>query len=153
MNDFLALDISGSGMRAQRMRMRVITENLANQHVTGPNGPYQRKDTILQSVPVQSFDDQLIQAIEGLEGEVPPITTHDKVEVAEVRPDGAAPILVHDPKHPHADPQTGMVAYPNISIFREMADMMEASRSYEANLAAAGANKDMLQDTLDLLGG
>ncbi len=104
MNDFLALDISGSGMRAQRMRMRVITENLANQHVTGPDGPYQRKDTILQSVPVQSFDDQLIQAIGGLEGETPPITTHDKVEVAEVRPDEADPILVHDPNPPHADP-------------------------------------------------
>ena len=148
MNDFIALDLSGAGMRVQRERMRVIAENLANQHTTGPNGPYQRKDAIFESVPIEPFDNALSAAMDAQsEGPGAPLSS---VRVTEVRQDGSDPIKVYDPSHPHADAD-GYVAYPNISIFREMTDMIEASRSYEANLAAAQATQDMLNAALDLL--
>lgn len=148
MNDFLSLEISSAGMSAQRMRMRIVAENLANQHTTGPDGPYRRKDVILESRPVQSFEDQMERAIQTQGGE----PAAQSVAVTEVRTDGSQPLMVYDPTHPHAD-ANGYVAYPNISIIREMTDMMEASRSYEANLAAARAARDMLTAALDLARG
>jgi flagellar basal-body rod protein FlgC len=149
MNDFIALDISGAGMSVQRERLRVIAENLANQHTTGPNGPYQRKDVVLASAPISTFQ----EALEGLVGLESPGsgTPVSSVRVSEIRGDDSEPIKVYDPTHPHRDEQ-GYVAYPNISIFREMTDLTEASRSYEANLAAAKATKEMLQAALDLIG-
>jgi flagellar basal-body rod protein FlgC len=72
------------------------------------------------------------------------------VEVTEVRTDGAPPIRVYDPSHPHADAQ-GYVAYPNISIFREMTDLVESSRMYEANLAASKTANDLLGSAIELL--
>lgn len=149
MSDFIALDLSSAGMAAERMRMRVISENLANQHTTGPNGPYQRKEVLIESLPITQFADELSGALEQMK-------TSDgreaisSVEVSQVAPDGAEPVRVFDPNHPHADAQ-GYVAYPNISVFREMADMVEASRSYEANLAASRATQQMLTSAIDLL--
>jgi flagellar basal-body rod protein FlgC len=145
MNDFTALDLSGAGMSAQRERMRVVAENLANQHTTGPNGPYQRKEVILKSVPLQDFESDLTVAMSS-GGDVPVQT----VATQAVRPDAAPPIRVYEPNHPHADAQ-GYVSYPNISIFREMTDMVEASRSYEANMAAAKTTQDMLIAALELV--
>ncbi|MCE5229493.1 flagellar basal body rod protein FlgC [bacterium] len=149
MSDFLALDISGAGMAAQRMRMRVISENLANQHTTGPNGPYQRKEVVMESSPIKDFSDELTGALQQLS------TTDGKdavssVKVSSVSRDGSEPVRVYDPSHPHADAQ-GYVAYPNISIFREMTDMVEASRSYEANLAASKATQQMLNGAIEML--
>lgn len=149
MNDFMALDISGAGMKAQRMRMQVVAENLANQHTSGPNGPYQRKSVILQSVAQPSFERDLEGAMSSLtntEGETP---LHS-VAIGEVRQDASEPLKVYDPSHPHADAQ-GYVAYPNISIFREMTDMVEASRSYEANLSAAKTSQDMMTAAMELI--
>jgi flagellar basal-body rod protein FlgC len=130
------------------MRLRVIAENLANQHTTGPNGPYMRKDTILESVPArESFDSTLNGAIQSLRGDQP-----QSVEVTGVRQDSSEPIKVYDPHHPHADAQ-GYVSMPNISVFREMTDMVEASRMYEANLAASKASNEMMNQTIELLRG
>lgn len=148
MNDFLALDISADGMRAQRMRLQVIAENLANQQTTGPNGPYRRKEVVFEAAPATaSFDQQLGDAIDAQGAEEPPAQT---VRVAEVRRDGAAPIRVYKPDHPHAGAD-GYVELPNISIIREMTDMIEASRMYEANLAASKTTQDMLTAAMDLL--
>lgn len=148
MNEFLALEISSSGMRAQRIRMRTIAENLANQHTTGPHGPYQRKDTIFESQPLQTgFEDQLSSALQSARSQ-PAVV--QQVQVSEVREDGSQPIRVYDPSHPHAD-ENGYVLKPNISIFREMTDMIEASRSYEANLAASKSTKEMIKSALELL--
>lgn len=150
MNDFIALDISGSGMSAQRTRMRVIAENLANQHTTGPDGPYRRKDVLLRAAPAEApFSTELAQAsgrLTSANGE----DAYTKVEVAQVRQDGGEPLKVYEPGHPHADAQ-GYVAYPNVSVFREMTDLVEASRSYEANLAASRATQQMLQSAMELL--
>lgn len=144
MDDFLALDISAAGMRVQRQRVRVVAENLANQQTTGPNGPYQRKEVVVESIPM--FDNELTQAV----GRIDDSVRVSSAAVTEIRPDEAPPMRVYDPSHPHAD-QDGFVAYPNISIFREMTDMLEASRSYEANLAASRTTKEMLNSALDLI--
>ena len=148
MNDFITLELSGAGMRTQRQRMAVIAENLANQHTTGPNGPYQRKDVVMHAVPVTAFDKELDAALGQSSGD--PATALQTVVVAEVRSDGSEPEKRYEPDHPLADAQ-GYVAYPNISIFREMTDMTEAARSYEANLAAAKTTQDMLTAALELV--
>ena len=147
MNDFLALDISGAGMRAQRMRMRVISENLANTETVGPAGPYRRKDIVFKAVPIHDFDNTLQDTLGGIRGKA---TTVDSIAVGEVMADKSPPIQVYEPGNPLANAQ-GMVAKPNINVIREMADMMEASRSYEANLSAAKATQDMLISATELV--
>lgn len=149
MNDFLALDLSGAGMRAQRMRLQVVSENLANQHTVGPNGPYKRKEAVFQTVPVSSFEKDLEDAVGGLTN-TKGAPSVQSVAVSEVRTDNAEPVRVFEPSNPQADAK-GFVSYPNISIFREMTDMMDASRSYEANLAAAKSTQEMLTAAMDLL--
>lgn len=150
MDDLMAMKIGSAGMAAQRERMRVIAENLANQNTTGPNGPYQRKETIFESVPLASFESQLDSALmEVLTAEE--IEAIHSVTVKEIVPDNSPPILRYEPYHPQAD-ENGYVAYPNVSIVREMTDMIEASRSYEANLAVTKITREMLNKTIDLLG-
>ena len=148
MNDFLAMDISSAGMRVQRARMEAVAENLANQHTTGPNGPYQRKVVVAQTAPISAFEQtlngELEQADSANEAGV------SSVAVAQTERDNAEPLKVYEPSHPHADAQ-GFVAYPNISFFREMTDMVECSRMYEANLAANKATRDMLNASLELI--
>jgi flagellar basal-body rod protein FlgC len=148
MNDFLALDLSSAGMRAQRLRMQVTAENLANQNTVGPNGPYRRKEVVLNAAPL-AFEKDLTNALGELASGIESVPVQT-VEVSEVRPDNSEPVKRYEPDNPMADAQ-GYVAYPNISIFREMTDMMEASRSYEANLAASKATQDMLTAAMDLL--
>jgi flagellar basal-body rod protein FlgC len=145
MNDFLALDLSAAGMRVQRHRMQIVAENLANQHTTGPDGPYQRKQAIIEAVEID-FEQDLQTAMDP---EAQAIRT---VAVTSVEADSAPPVRVYDPSHPDADAE-GYVLKPNISPIREMTDMMEASRAYEANLAAARASQDMLKSAMDLIRG
>lgn len=149
MNDFIAMDISSAGIAAQRTRLRVIAENLANQHTTGPNGPYQRQETIFESV---AFVDQLQFQLGSLEEVLTPeeMNAIHSVSVSSVGPDNSQPIMQYDPNHPLANAE-GFVAYPNINIMREMADMMEATRSYEANLASMKTTGDMIRAAMELL--
>lgn len=149
MSDFLALDISGAGMRLQRERMQAVSENLANQQTTGPDGPYRRKQVIAQALPLSEFEKTLGGELDKL-GSTLESPGASSVGVAEIRREDAEPLKVYDPSHPHADAQ-GFVAYPNISVFREMTDMIEASRMYEANLAASKATREMLGSALDLI--
>ncbi len=156
MDDFAAIKIASAGMTAQRTRLRVIAENLANIHTTGTDGPYNRKETILQSKPLDAatFESQLDLAVrEVLSAEE--IAAIKSVTVSEVREDGAEPILRFDPTHPHAiqtGENKGYVELPNISVMREMADMLEATRSYQANMAVARTSKEMIQGAMELLG-
>lgn len=148
MDDLAAMKISSMGLAAQRTRMRVIAENLANQHTTGPNGPYQRKDTILESIPLATFQDELNAVLGSGTGEVEALNV---VQVKEIAGDGSEPLKRYLPNHPQADAD-GYVAFPNISIIREMTDMIEANRSYEANLAVSKTTREMLTRAMDLLG-
>lgn len=144
MNDFAALDISASGMKAQRLRLRVISENLANQQTTGPDGPYRRKEAVFEVKKLEGFESELNTVM----GDGEPVFS--EVEVTKIQTDGSQPIRKYDPSHPYAGPD-GYVELPNISIFREMTDMVETSRSYEANLAASRATQEMLMAALDLI--
>jgi flagellar basal-body rod protein FlgC len=146
MNDLMTLDISGAGMRAQRVRMRVISENLANVETVGPNGPYRRKDVVFNTAPLSDFDSDLKNAL----GQPTDAAAAQTVAVGEMVTDNAPPIEVYEPWNPRADAR-GIVTKPNISVIREMTDMMESSRSYEANLTAAKATQEMLVSATELI--
>jgi flagellar basal-body rod protein FlgC len=138
-----AMDIGASGLSAQRKRLEVLVSNLVNANTTGPAGtePYRRKDVVfVATAPESSFGGALSDAMGGV----------SKVEVAEVITDQSAPIRRYEPGHPHAD-KDGYVTYPNINPMEEMVNMMSATRSYEANLQAINAAKEMAIKTLDII--
>jgi flagellar basal-body rod protein FlgC len=144
MNDFAALDLASAGMSVQRQRLQIVAENLANQDTTGPNGPYRRKQAVIESQAV-SFDQELTSALSAEADAV------KSVAVAGVAVDSTPPTRVYDPGHPNADAQ-GYVLKSNISPAREMADMIEASDAYQANLTTAMTTQNMLNASLNLLG-
>jgi flagellar basal-body rod protein FlgC len=140
---FGSLGISASGMTATRLQMDVVAENLANADSTrGADGqPYQRKEVVLeQSTP--SFADALDSA--GAQAQ------SNGVQVAGIVDDPTPGQRVYDPGHPDADAQ-GYVTMPNVSPVTEMVDLISASRSYEANVQALNAAKQMFTRTLDIL--
>jgi flagellar basal-body rod protein FlgC len=139
MNLLTALDVNASGLTAQRKRVEVSSANLANSQTTRTDdgGPYRRKDVVFQT---SSFQDSLGTAMgHGVEG----------VEVSDVVDDPSPFIRLYQPGHPDADKE-GYVSYPNVDSMREMANLVEASRSYEANIAAMGIVKTMINRTLDI---
>jgi flagellar basal-body rod protein FlgC len=143
MSLFAALSVGASGMAAQRARAELLVENLANSETTRTpeGGPYRRKDAVFESTTVDSpfssvFDTQL-QSAGG-------------VAVADVITDTSAPELRYQPNHPDANTD-GYVAYPHVNPAEDMVDLMGAARGYEANVAAIGAVKDMIQRSIDLL--
>lgn len=145
MSDFLSgFRISGSGMAAQRMRMNTISSNIANINTTKSpeGGPYRRKDVVFESMPdVRSFGE--IVGVQSPEQE-----TH-RVQVTDVVYDQKAPLMKFEPNHPDAN-EEGYVAYPNINLMEEMTNMIQASRSYEANVQAIQASKDMALSALEI---
>ncbi len=141
MSLFTALSVGASGMSAQRARAELLVENLANAETTRTpeGGPYRRKDAIFRSAGVASpFGSVFSQAQGG------------GVEVAEVVTDAREPQRRYLPGHPDADAD-GYVAFPRVNPAEDMVDLMGAARSYEANVAAMGAVKDMIVRSIDLL--
>ncbi|MFB5759732.1 flagellar basal body rod protein FlgC [Paenibacillus medicaginis] len=139
--------ISSSALTAQRLRMDVISSNIANaettraQIVNGQAVPYRRKMTVLE--PNQpSFSDMLDARMNGK-------TTAAGVKVAEIREDASPLKPVYNPEHPDAD-EKGYVYMPNVDIAKEMVDMISASRSYEANVTALNASKAMISKALEI---
>jgi flagellar basal-body rod protein FlgC len=151
MSFFGALDISASGLSAERMRMDVTAENLANAQTTrGPNGgPYRRKEVVLQTVSSDGFQTALASAV----GNVPGARRSQEaggVQVSGIAEDGGAPRMVYDPCHPDANGQ-GYVAMPNVNPVTEMVDLISASRAYEANVTAMQTAKTIFSKTFELL--
>jgi flagellar basal-body rod protein FlgC len=144
---FDGLEISGTGLTAERMRMDVTAENLANAQTTrGANGqPYRRKEVVLQEVPQGGFGAELASAMSAGATQRP-----GGVEVSQVVEDSTPGKLVYDPGHPDADAR-GYVRMPNVDTVAEMVDLISASRAYEANVTAMQASKQMFAKTLDLL--
>lgn len=145
---FDSIDISGSGLGAERMRMDVTAENLANAQTTrGANGqPYRRKEVVLQEVGAgNGFGAALAGAMGARPGAAP-----GGVQVAGIVEDSTPDKLVYDPGHPDANAQ-GYVRMPNVDSVTEMVDLITASRSYEANVTAMQTAKTMFTKTLDLL--
>jgi flagellar basal-body rod protein FlgC len=130
-------------MAAQRMRMNTISSNIANINTTRSpeGGPYRRKDVVLESMPeARSFGEILTSA---------PQKDVQRVQVTDVLVDRRAPLMKYEPDHVDAD-EKGYVAYPNINLMEEMAKMIQATRSYEANVAAMNATKDMAMTSLEI---
>jgi flagellar basal-body rod protein FlgC len=151
MSMFGALDISASGLSAERMRMDVTAENLANAQTTrGPNGgPYRRKDVVLQTAGGDGFGAALSAAAGSVPG-APRSQQAGGVQVTGIVEDQSAPRRIYDPGHPDADAQ-GYVSMPNVNPVTEMVDLISASRAYEANVTAMQTAKQMFTKTFDLL--
>jgi flagellar basal-body rod protein FlgC len=149
MSLFGAIDISGSGLTAERMRMDVTAENLANaQSTQGADGqPYRRKEVVLRQA-AGDFAGELNTAM-GTGGSTSS-TPARGVEVVEIAEDQAPNRLVYDPGHPDANAD-GYVSMPNVDPVTEMVDLIAASRAYEANVTAMQTAKSMFTKTLDLL--
>jgi flagellar basal-body rod protein FlgC len=147
MDLYRILAASSLGMQAQRSRMTVVTSNLVNAETTRTpeGGPYKRRDVIFQTMPLEDpagFTSMTVGFTERPSGLV-------AVEVAGVRESAKAPKKIYDPSHPDADAE-GYVAYPDINVMEEMADLMSAVRSYEANLAVFNATKGLVRKLLDI---
>lgn len=144
MDFFTSMDISASALTAERTRMNLISSNLANANSTrtAEGGPYKRKDAVFAAAPVaESFSSVLKKA--GGRSEI------KQVGVVQISEDQSPPRLQYDPTHPDADAK-GYVALPNVNVVEEMADMIAATRTYEANVTAAQAAKSMALKTLEL---
>lgn len=125
--------VAASGLQAQSMRMRVISENIANQNTTGfapGSNPYRRKTINFKNV----------------------VDNHGnaRVEVGHIGVDRSHFILKYEPGHPAAD-KNGYVKYPNVNEVIEMADMREANRSYEANLQIMKQTRELMSQTINML--
>lgn len=133
-----AISISSSGLQAERVRMEVTANNLANVHSTeGPDGePFQRQVPVFATVMKNTFSKNPTAALGG-------------VKVADIESDNRAPIEVFAPYHPDAD-EEGMVEMPNISPIEEMVDMITATRAYEANLSVIRNSKRMAEKTIEI---
>ncbi|MEK2646819.1 flagellar basal body rod protein FlgC [Bdellovibrio sp. BCCA] len=145
MADFLTgMRVSSSGMAAQRMRMNTIASNIANINTTQTpeGGPYRRKDVVFEAMPDAKNFGEIITSTD-------PKGNFQRVQVTDVISDRKAPLLKYEPDHPDANAD-GYVAYPNINLMEEMTNMIQASRSYEANVTALQASKDMALSALEI---
>ena len=144
MDFFSSMRVSASGLEAQTRRMNTISSNIANAETTRAEdgeGPYKRKDAIFTAVAdKESFgeilNNQLDQQVQG-------------VLVEDIHEDTRPPRMVFNPQHPDANDE-GYVAMPNVNTVEEMANMISAQRSYEANVTAMGAAKAMAQKALEI---
>lgn len=137
-----ALNISGSGMTAQKLRMDIISENVANINTTRTphGGPYRRKMVVFDSKS-NSFDDVFTSQLTKKED--------PGVRVKSVVEDQTNFSMVYDPNHPDAD-VNGYVAMPNIDLLKETIDMMMASRAYEANITSINNIKLIANKALEI---
>ena len=144
MNLFRSMDISASGLTAERLRMDIIAQNIANVNTTRTvqGGPYRRKLVVLKEIQPDSFE-SILDKVKGK-------YSGKGVEVVQISEDDQTPLReVYDPGHPDAD-QNGYVEYPNVNIVSEMVDMISATRAYEANVTAFNASKAMFQKSLEI---
>jgi len=132
---FNVFDIAGSAMTAQSMRLNVVASNMANaDSVAGPDGkPYRAKQVVFEA---QSLNASMAKGVAG-------------VRVTRVVDDPSPMKMVYDPKNPYADGQ-GYVQMPNVNVVEEMANMISASRSYQANVEMMNTAKMMIQKALTL---
>jgi flagellar basal-body rod protein FlgC len=143
MDFFSSMNVSASALSAERTRMNLISSNLANANTTRTpeGGPYKRKDAVFAATQLEkpfsrALDNAADQQVR-------------QVQVSQIVEDQNPPRILYDPSHPDADPQ-GYVAMPNVNVMEEMADMLSASRAYEANITAVQAAKSMALKTLDI---
>jgi flagellar basal-body rod protein FlgC len=143
MNFFDAMAASSTGLSAQRLRMNLISGNLANVNTTRTNqgGPYRRKEAVFAAQPVDRAFGQILarRMRHGL----------SNVTITRVVEDRSPAIMKYDPRHPDAD-ENGYVAMPNINLMEEMVNMISATRSYEANVTALQTARNMALKALEI---
>jgi len=141
---FNALNISATGLTAQRLRMDVISQNIANINTTRTTQgiPYQRKLALFQEIPGQDFSrifqNTLNRPVMGA-----------GVRVSDITADNTPGDRVYEPGHPDADAD-GYITMPNVNIIKEMVDMISANRSYEANITAMNSSKSIIAKTMEI---
>lgn len=145
MGFFGSLDTSASALTAQRLRLDIIAQNMANISTTRTEsgGPYQKKNVVFEQIQNDtgaSFGSILKRKMQR---------GNNGVRVAEIVTDQSPGTLVYDPYHPDANEQ-GYVEMPNVNIIDEMVDMISASRSYEANINAFNSMKSMFTSALEI---
>ncbi len=143
MSLFNSLSVSASGMTAERQRAEILVENIANADTTrtATGGPYRRQDVVFQSQSVSSPFSSIFDAHMGSDG--------NGVAISQIVTDQSEPDRRYMPGHPDAD-KDGYVAFPKVNPAEDMVDLMGASRSYQANVSAISAVKDMIQRSIDL---
>jgi len=142
MNFLDSLAISATGLSAQRLRMNLISSNMANVNTTRTESgePYKRKDAVFEAARNNGFQDMLNEQLEG---------QGHGVKVSGIIEDEKPFVEKYDPNHPDAD-ENGYIRLPNVNIVEEMVNMISASRSFEANATAIRATKDMAGTALDI---
>lgn len=157
------MDVSGSGMTAQRKRMDAISMNIANMSVTNVDGkgsPYLRRHVTMTPDPEKSFSYELKKAGMALKrtnawhiketdamtkrNELTPLVAAEEIEIPNMKKN-----IVYDPTHPDAD-ENGYVTYPDVNVLQEMTDLMIANRAFEANVTVVNAAKQMILKSLEI---
>ncbi len=143
MSFFNSMNVSATGMTAQRLRMDTISQNLANIGTTKTEkgGPYRRKMVHFQEIGTRSKFSNILGAYTDM--------TRGGVRVDSIVEDKAPFITKYDPNHPDAD-KDGYVKLPNVNNIEEMINLIDANRSYEANITAFNATKSMLMASLNI---
>jgi flagellar basal-body rod protein FlgC len=138
MNLLDTLQITASGLTAQRLRLQTVASNMANARTTRTEegGPYKKQMPILQAVSDDPFGSNLDRAM-------------SQVRVMGVVESDDPPVMVHDPGHPDADAE-GYVAYPNVNVLEEMVDLMTTARTYEANANVLDVTEGMASNALEI---
>jgi len=163
MSGFLnSFDISGYGLSAQRARVNVISSNIANAQTTRTEegGPYRRREVVFKALDFNKIYNDQLKNSTGDNGYSDPLDEGQfnkkvnppimSVLVDKIVRDDKEPLMKFEPGHPDANAE-GYVAYPNINPVIEMADLIEATRSYQANVAAFQSAKSMAQSAMSLL--
>lgn len=144
MSDYSIFDISASGMALERLRMQIGAINMANVNTTRTNtGEVFKPLSVISSPKYDNNFDSMIEALQ-MGGNVPL-----GVEVISVEETNVNPRVVYEPTHPDAD-NKGFVRYPNINAVSEMVNLIQITRSYEANVRAFNATKTMLQSAMEI---
>jgi flagellar basal-body rod protein FlgC len=137
------MDVIGSALTAERARMNAIASNLANANSTTSvdgQGPYKRKDVVLESAPAQNEFGEIVDQ---------QLNTHTEVRVVEVREDQAPPRLEYNPDHPQANAE-GYVAMPNVNAVVELTNSISADRAFQANVNLFQTTKQMALKALEI---
>ncbi|WRC97071.1 flagellar basal body rod protein FlgC [Helicobacter pylori] len=155
-----SFDISGYGLSAQRLRANLISSNIANANTTrtSEGGPYRRQEAVFKAFDFNEILNQKIAQNNQItpyedsldEGDDNPLIPITSVVVDKIARDDSEPLMKYDPSHPDANAQ-GYVAYPNVNAVVEMADLVEATRAYQANVAAFQSAKNMAQNAIGML--
>lgn len=145
MSIFNSMNVSASGMTAQRLRMDTISQNIANANTTRTEngGPYRRKTVLFEEIGQKTSFGDVLNGVMNNGGST------GGVKVTKIVEDQSPFTLVYDPTHPDADAD-GYVSMPNVNSLEEMTNLISANRSYEANVTAFNSNKAMMSKALEI---